>query len=89
MDVARAWVGDIGQMTSGMAVRLRQAWLAAGVVLLGCAAPAGHAVAQQQRPPNILVIMGDDVGCFSIGAYHQGIMSGTTPNLDRLANEGL
>ncbi|MBV9117025.1 MAG: arylsulfatase, partial [Acetobacteraceae bacterium] len=37
------------------------------------------------RPPNILFIMGDDVGWFNIGAYHQGIMSGKTPNLDRLA----
>jgi arylsulfatase len=44
---------------------------------------------QQQRPPNILVIMGDDVGWFNIGAYHQGIMSGKTPNLDRLASEGM
>ncbi|MBS7699075.1 arylsulfatase [Chelatococcus sp. YT9] len=40
-------------------------------------------------PPNILVIMGDDVGWFNIGAYHQGMMSGRTPNLDRLAAEGL
>ena len=32
--------------------------------------------AQQQRSPNILVIMGDDVGWFNIGAYHRGIMSG-------------
>src|SRR5262249_30591469 len=38
---------------------------------------------QQQRSPNILVIMGDDVGWFNIGAYHRGIMSGKTPNLDR------
>src|SRR5215471_11857635 len=30
------------------------------------------ASAQQQRPPNILVIMGDDVGWFNIGAYHRG-----------------
>src|SRR5262245_18370706 len=44
---------------------------------------------QQQRPPNILVIMGDDVGWFNIGAYHRGIMSGKTPNLDRLAAEGM
>jgi arylsulfatase len=44
---------------------------------------------QQQRRPNILVIMGDDVGWFNIGAYHQGIMSGKTPNLDRLAAEGM
>src|SRR5213596_374062 len=49
---------------------------------------AGVAAAQQQRP-NILVIMGDDVGWFNIGAYHQGIMSGKTPNLDRLAAEGM
>jgi hypothetical protein len=41
------------------------------------------------RPPNILVIMGDDVGWFNIGAYHQGIMSGKTPNLDKLAAEGM
>ncbi|MBN9058421.1 MAG: arylsulfatase, partial [Rhizobiales bacterium] len=34
-------------------------------------------------------IMGDDVGWFNIGAYHRGIMSGKTPNLDRLASEGM
>lgn len=39
--------------------------------------------------PNILVIMGDDIGWFNIGAYHQGIMSGKTPNLDKLASEGV
>jgi hypothetical protein len=33
------------------------------------------------KKPNILFIMGDDVGWFNIGAYHQGIMSGKTPNL--------
>jgi arylsulfatase A-like enzyme len=47
---------------------------------------------QAQTPtkqPNILVIMGDDVGWFNIGAYHQGIMSGKTPNLDKLASEGM
>ena len=76
-------------MISEMAVRLRQAWLVVAVVVLGCAAAAGHAVAQQQKPPNILVIMGDDVGWFNIGAYHQGIMSGKTPNLDKLAAEGM
>jgi arylsulfatase A-like enzyme len=47
------------------------------------------AAAQQQQKPNILVIMGDDVGWFNIGAYHQGIMSGKTPNLDRLATQGM
>jgi len=50
------------------------------------------AQAQQASPsgrPNILVIMGDDVGWFNIGAYHRGIMSGKTPNLDKLAADGM
>jgi arylsulfatase len=41
------------------------------------------------KKPNILFIMGDDVGWFNIGAYHRGIMSGKTPHLDRLAKEGM
>jgi arylsulfatase A-like enzyme len=57
----------------------------------------GMVVAQKEEAPansstskpNILVIMGDDVGWFNIGAYHQGIMSGKTPNLDELAAEGI
>jgi arylsulfatase A-like enzyme len=41
------------------------------------------------KKPNILFIMGDDVGWYNIGAYHQGIMSGKTPNLDKLAAQGV
>ncbi|MEP9396409.1 arylsulfatase [Mesorhizobium sp. KR2-14] len=41
------------------------------------------------RPPNIICIMGDDIGWFNVGAYHRGIMAGRTPNLDRLASEGM
>ncbi len=60
-------------------------------LLLGAAAltapvPAFCAEAKQ---PNIVFIMADDVGWFNVGAYHQGIMSGRTPNLDRLASEGM
>jgi hypothetical protein len=40
---------------------------------------------KQDAKPNILVIMGDDVGWFNVGAYHRGIMSGKTPSLDKLA----
>jgi arylsulfatase A-like enzyme len=47
------------------------------------------ASAQQAQKPNILVIMGDDVGWFNIGAYHRGMMSGKTPNLDKLASDGM
>jgi arylsulfatase len=39
--------------------------------------------------PNILFIMGDDIGWFNIGAYHRGMMAGRTPNLDQLAAEGM
>jgi arylsulfatase A-like enzyme len=53
-------------------------------VLMGIVGPASA-----QQKPNILVIMGDDVGWYNIGAYHQGIMSGKTPNLDKLAAEGM
>lgn len=41
------------------------------------------------KKPNILFIMGDDIGWFQIGAYHRGIMSGQTPNLDKLAAQGM
>ncbi len=50
---------------------------------------ADNASQPKARKPNILVIMGDDVGWFNIGAYHRGIMSGKTPNLDKLASQGM
>ncbi|CAN7485165.1 arylsulfatase [Phyllobacterium sp. LjRoot231] len=55
---------------------------------LACSVFAVPAQAQDAKP-NIVVIMGDDVGWFNIGAYHRGIMSGKTPNLDKLASEGM
>jgi arylsulfatase A-like enzyme len=42
-----------------------------------------------QSAPNIVAIMADDIGWFNIGAYHQGMMAARTPNLDRLAAEGI
>jgi arylsulfatase len=39
--------------------------------------------------PNILVIWGDDIGPFNISAYNNGIMGYRTPNIDRIANEGI
>ncbi|GMG85659.1 arylsulfatase [Paralimibaculum aggregatum] len=48
---------------------------------------AGQASAQDQ-PPNILFIMGDDIGMWNIGAYHRGMMAGETPAIDKLAAEG-
>src|SRR5262249_26101012 len=53
------------------------------VAVVGIAAPSRAA-----DKPNILFIMGDDIGWMQVGAYHRGIGLGETPNIDRLANEG-
>ena len=45
--------------------------------------------AHGQDKPNILVIWGDDVGMWNLSAYHRGMMGGSTPNIDRIANEGM
>src|SRR5262249_57551887 len=42
-----------------------------------------------QQQPNIVMIMGDDIGIWNTGAYHRGLMAGRTPNLDQLAAEGM
>jgi arylsulfatase len=60
---------------------------AAWAGLIGALAPRADAAGDKK--PNIVFIMGDDIGWFNIGAYHQGIMAGKTPNLDRLATEGM
>ena len=46
------------------------------------------ATAQQQQKPNILFIMGDDIGWMQPSIYHRGLMVGETPNIDRIGNEG-
>jgi arylsulfatase A-like enzyme len=67
---------------------IRKLCLVALALLAAIVVTTPPASAQQQRP-NMIVIMGDDIGWFNIGAYNQGMMSGRTPNLDRLAAEGM
>jgi arylsulfatase len=50
-------------------------------------ASTAHSFAQAKKP-NILVIMGDDIGWFNPSCYNSGIMSYRTPNIDRIAAEG-
>lgn len=66
----------------------RKLWvsLSSATLMMMVSAPA---VAQQEERPNIVVIMGDDIGMWNIGAYHRGMMAGKTPNIDRLAPEGM
>jgi arylsulfatase A-like enzyme len=85
--------GDQHDTLSRRNILLGSTTLAAASAL-GTAAGVQTAVAQAQQAspsgkPNILVIMGDDIGWFNIGAYHRGIMSGKTPNLDKLAADGM
>lgn len=47
-----------------------------------------NAKADAGKKPNILVIFGDDIGQTNISAYSRGLMGFTTPNIDRIANEG-
>src|SRR6516162_5970031 len=56
---------------------------AVSVVLAPCVG-----VAQAADKPNILVIMGDDIGMWNISAYSRGMMGYRTPNIDRIAREG-
>ncbi len=48
-----------------------------------------HAQATQTTKPNIVVIMADDIGWSNIGVYNMGMMAGRTPNLDKMAKEGM
>jgi arylsulfatase A-like enzyme len=59
--------------------------LIASTALMGAGGTAGAA----DKKPNIVVIMADDIGWYNIGAYHQGMMAGRTPNLDKMAKQGM
>jgi arylsulfatase len=59
------------------------------VAMAGSMAKSSGLAQDSGKKPNIVFIMGDDVGWFNIGAYHHGIMSGKTPNLDKLASQGM
>lgn len=69
----------------GMARTIWLGVLAAFAALMVAAAPAA---AQTQQKPNIMFIMGDDIGWMQLVSYQQGLGLGETPNLDRIANEG-
>ena len=67
----------------------RKLWLGLFAVAAATIAASAPVAAQQpQQKPNILFIMGDDIGWMQVGLYQQGIGLTETPNLDRIANEG-
>ena len=71
-------------MTKGSLTRSLAIALAA--IAFGLAATSASA---QDKKPNILIIWGDDIGFWNISAYNQGMMRYKTPNIDRIAKEGM
>jgi len=69
--------------------RLLKLFMPVAIAATLLAAPlfASAAVAQTEKP-NILFIMGDDIGWMQPGIYHRGLMVGETPNIDRIGQEG-
>ena len=66
---------------------LRKLTLLAVGLYMALAFLAGPAAAQQKKP-NIMFIMGDDIGWMQPSIYHRGLMVGETPNIDRIGQEG-
>ena len=56
---------------------------------LSCFAVAASGPQAETAKPNILVIFGDDIGISNVSAYSDGLMGYTTPNIDRIAKEGI
>ena len=66
----------------------RNIWLGLLALFAAVMAAVMPASAQQQQKPNILFIMGDDIGWMQPSIYHRGLMVGETPNIDRIGQEG-
>lgn len=66
----------------------RLLWLNLFVMLTAAGIVPHQASAQAQSKPNILFIMGDDIGWMQPSIYHRGLMVGETPNIDKIGQEG-
>jgi arylsulfatase A-like enzyme len=72
-----------------MAISLKSSRGLFGALAIGTASIVPAAAQQQpQQKPNIMFIMGDDIGWMQPGIYHRGLMVGETPNIDRIGQEG-
>jgi arylsulfatase len=89
LEIGPASRGELRQALVKIRLRLCAALIAATSLLSVALPDTAGAQAQQPQQPNIIMIMGDDIGIWNIGAYHRGLMAGRTPNLDQLAAEGM
>src|SRR5450759_1383443 len=69
--------------------KIRNILLGSFAVIAATTAVTAPAVAQQQQRPNIVIIWGDDIGQSDINTYSHGLMGFKTPNIDRIAKEGV
>src|SRR5271165_2364028 len=72
-------------------MKYKQKVLSHGLSLLTATAAligAGGPLQAEEKKPNIVMLMQDDIGWMQVGAYHRGVALGETPNIDRLAKEG-
>ena len=68
-------------MTSGKTLRVC-------LVVMALVVTCAHSLQSQTKKPNILVIMGDDIGWYNTSIYNRGDMGYQTPNIDRIGKEG-
>src|SRR6516225_5578464 len=70
---------------------IRRTWwrLALGLLASALVATAPSPAQAQAGKPNILIIIGDDIGWYNVSAYNLGVMGYRTPNIDRIAKEGM
>lgn len=79
---------DKSRKTPGWHKRSCASLLGATMLMSLSGAASTPATAQPAQKPNILFIMGDDIGWMQPSIYHRGLMVGETPNIDRIGNEG-
>ncbi|RIK83774.1 MAG: arylsulfatase [Planctomycetota bacterium] len=72
-----------------MLARFFRPRFAACVLAMSVVCGAHDAAVAQPKKPNILVIFGDDIGITNLSCYSDGLMGYDTPNIDRIANEGI
>src|SRR6266481_9696196 len=76
-------------MVRFMSVKAIVRLMALAILLTGVRVASAQQKPDKSTLPNILVIMGDDIGFWNLSSYNQGMMGYRTPNIDSIANDGM
>lgn len=79
----------MSKMLKGIRASARRAAKPMAVTLAAAISTVAVSAASAQDKPNFLIIWGDDIGVWNVNAYSRGMMGYETPNIDRIANEGM